>query len=57
MRTALARELDLRVIFRTVVEAIVESARTGESGDGKIFIERIADAVRIRTSERGDAAI
>jgi nitrogen regulatory protein P-II 1 len=40
-----------------IVDAIVASARTGEPGDGKIFVERIVDAVRIRTSERGDAAI
>jgi len=40
-----------------IVEAIFGSARTGESGDGKIFVERVADAVRIRTEERGDLAI
>jgi nitrogen regulatory protein P-II 1 len=40
-----------------IVQAIVESARTGEHGDGKIFLERIADAVRIRTEERGEAAV
>ncbi|HEY0866230.1 MAG TPA: P-II family nitrogen regulator [Fimbriimonas sp.] len=40
-----------------VVEAIVESAHTGESGDGKIFIEPVVEAVRIRTEERGDAAV
>lgn len=40
-----------------IVDAIVESAHTGESGDGKIFVQRVADAVRIRTEERGDAAV
>ncbi len=40
-----------------VVQAILEHARTGEPGDGKIFLERIEDAIRIRTSERGEAAI
>ena len=40
-----------------IIEAILENARTGEPGDGKIFVERITDAVRIRTDERGDAAI
>lgn len=40
-----------------VVQAILSQAQTGESGDGKIFIERIADAVRIRTEERGAEAI
>ena len=40
-----------------VVNAIIESAQTGESGDGKIFVEPILDAIRIRTEERGTAAI
>ena len=40
-----------------IVEAILESARTGEHGDGKIFIERVAEASRIRTEERGEAAV
>jgi nitrogen regulatory protein P-II 1 len=40
-----------------IVQAILESAQTGEHGDGKIFIERILDAVRIRTEERGEAAV
>ncbi|MCS6830381.1 MAG: P-II family nitrogen regulator [Armatimonadota bacterium] len=40
-----------------VVEAIQEAARTGEIGDGKIFLIPVADAVRIRTGERGDAAV
>lgn len=41
----------------TVVSAIVDSAYTGEVGDGKIFTWKIDNAVRIRTGERGDAAI
>lgn len=40
-----------------VVEAILENARTGEDGDGKIFIEPVEDAVRVRTEERGETAI
>ena len=40
-----------------VVEAISESARTGKVGDGKIFILPVDDAVRIRTGERGEAAL
>src|SRR3712207_4298369 len=39
------------------VAAIVESARTGEVGDGKIFVYPIADVVRIRTGEKGDQAL
>lgn len=40
-----------------IVKAICDAARTGEVGDGKIFIHPVADAVRIRTSERGDRAL
>jgi len=40
-----------------IVQAIVEAAHTGEAGDGKIFIERVADAIRIRTEERGEVAV
>jgi len=39
------------------VKAILESARTGEIGDGKIFISEIQDAYRIRTGDRGDKAM
>ena len=38
-------------------EAILENARTGEPGDGKIFVERVADALRVRTGEKGEAAL
>jgi nitrogen regulatory protein PII len=40
-----------------VVTTIVEKARTGKIGDGKIFISKLEDIVRIRTGERGDTAI
>jgi len=40
-----------------IVQAILENARTGEDGDGKIFIEKVVDAVRIRTGERGETAV
>ena len=39
------------------VEAIRASAHTGRIGDGKIFVSTIEDAIRIRTGERGDAAV
>jgi nitrogen regulatory protein P-II 1 len=39
------------------VDAIVQSAKTGKIGDGKVFILHIEDAIRIRTEERGDNAI
>ena len=40
-----------------VVELIMAAARTGNIGDGKIFIVPIEDAVRVRTGERGDVAV
>jgi len=39
------------------IEAIVEGARTGEIGDGKIFVLPMEECVRIRTGERGPAGI
>jgi len=39
------------------VDAIVNAARTGKIGDGKIFITAVEDAIRIRTGERGNSAI
>jgi nitrogen regulatory protein P-II 1 len=39
------------------LNAIVKSAQTGDIGDGKIFVSDVLDAIRIRTGERGDAAI
>ncbi len=39
------------------VDAIVKSAKTGKIGDGKVFVLSLEEAVRIRTDERGDAAI
>ncbi len=39
------------------ISAITESARTGEVGDGKIFLYTIDDTVRIRTGERGQQAL
>ncbi len=40
-----------------VIQAIISTAQTGEIGDGKIFISEIQDAIRIRTGERGLAAL
>ena len=39
------------------VEAIIKAAQTGEIGDGRRFIIPIAEAIRIRTGERGDIAL
>src|SRR5512147_164909 len=39
------------------IQAIVANARTGKIGDGKIFVTRIDEAIRIRNDERGAAAL
>ena len=39
------------------VDAIIEAARTGKIGDGKIFVLPVEEAVRIRTGETADAAV
>lgn len=39
------------------VAAIVKSAKTGKIGDGKIFVSSVEQAIRIRTEEKGDAAV
>ncbi len=39
------------------VETIVKAAKTGKIGDGKVFVLALEEAVRIRTDERGDAAV
>jgi nitrogen regulatory protein P-II 1 len=39
------------------VEAIVQAAKTGKIGDGKVFVISIDEVIRIRTDERGEAAI
>ena len=49
------------VLAEDVVEkatvAIVKAARTGKSGDGKVFISPVEEAIRIRTDETGDKAV
>jgi nitrogen regulatory protein P-II 1 len=40
-----------------VIEAIIKSANTGETGDGKIFLYKAEDAIRIRNQQRGDVAL
>jgi nitrogen regulatory protein PII len=44
-------------IVEKLIEAIITAARTGNVGDGKIFISSVEDAIRIRTSERGMEAL
>lgn len=40
-----------------VVEAIVSAARTGQVGDGKIWVTSVDEVIRVRTGERGEAAL
>jgi nitrogen regulatory protein PII len=39
------------------VDAIVEASKTGQTGDGKVFVVPVSEAVRIRTGETGDSAL
>jgi nitrogen regulatory protein P-II 1 len=43
--------------LQTVLDTIMQSARTGSVGDGKIFVTSLADVVRIRTGETGESAL
>lgn len=39
------------------IEAILKTARTGEVGDGRIFVTDVVDSIRIRTGEKGDISL
>jgi len=40
-----------------VIETIIQSARTGQIGDGKIFVTNLEEMIRIRTGEKGDSSL
>lgn len=42
---------------REAIDTIIDSARTGSIGDGKVFVVNVEEAIRIRTGEEGDAAL
>jgi nitrogen regulatory protein PII len=44
-------------IVAQVIDAVERAARTGKVGDGKLFVYEVAEAVRLRTGERGDLAL
>ena len=44
-------------LVEKAVQTIVSAARTGKIGDGKIFLSRVDDAIRIRNEERGESAL
>jgi nitrogen regulatory protein P-II 1 len=43
--------------LQTVLDIILRAAQTGQIGDGKIFVSDLADTIRIRTGETGEAAL
>lgn len=43
--------------LQTVIDAILQTAQTGQIGDGKIFVTDLEDSIRIRTGERGEEAL
>ncbi len=60
--TSTIERLYLQIVVRDVnlektIEAVLKSARTGEVGDGKIFVSTIDDSIRIRTGEKGDESL
>ena len=62
IETKLLPKIKLEVVVPTekadkVITAITETSKTGEYGDGKVFVYDVLDAVRIRTGERGDNAL
>ena len=61
-RVDLLPKLKLEIVVQdkevdTIVKIIIDNARTGEIGDGKIFIIPVENAIRVRTGEQGDIAI
>lgn len=44
-------------VAEKAVQAIMNAARTGKIGDGKIFLSRVDDVIRIRNEERGEGAL
>ena len=60
--TSTIERLYLEIIVRDVnldktIKVLIDSARTGEVGDGKIFVSNIEESIRIRTGERGDESL
>lgn len=61
-RTDLLKKIQIEMVVadkdvENIVQCILKEAKTGSIGDGKIFISSIDNVVRIRTAERGEAAI
>lgn len=61
-KTELIDKLKLEIVVpdgaaEKIVRAILDSAHTGQTGDGKIFVVRIEQAYKISSGEEGDAAV
>ncbi len=61
-RVDLLPKVEVKIIVKTedteeAIKTIVEAAKTGEIGDGKIFVYPVKEVVRIRTGDKGDGAI
>lgn len=60
--TSTIERLYVQIIVRDVnlektIDALLKSARTGEVGDGKIFVSTVDEGIRIRTGEKGDESL
>jgi nitrogen regulatory protein P-II 1 len=44
-------------LAETAIACIIQSARTGEIGDGKIFVTNVEEVIRVRTKEVGESAL
>ena len=60
--TSTIERLYLQIVVRDVnlektIDALLRSARTGEVGDGKIFVSTVDESIRIRTGEKGDESL
>lgn len=58
IRTQLLPKVKLEIVTSDekvddIISAVIQAAKTGEVGDGKIFVSSIEEAIRIRTGERG----
>ena len=45
------------VDIENIIQTIIDTAQTGDIGDGKIFVSPVEDVIRIRTGERGEGAV
>jgi len=43
--------------LQMVIDTVLQTAQTGQIGDGKIFVTNLEDSIRIRTGERGEDAL